>query len=132
MMFFKMSGTVILPVPVKNWLSIPLWEVHQLCKFGKYSSSRRRNMMDKWNHMVMSTLCHQHLRRIALRHFTKRCICCLSFMTVPPLEKWSTWLPKSRDYVPNVTIICGGVFLWRIFSLSSIWLSKFGGLLLKN
>ena len=111
MMFFKMSGTVILPVPVKNWLSIPLWEVHQLCKFGKYSSSRRRNMMDKWNHMVMSTLCHQHLRRIALRHFTKRCICCLSFMTAPPLEKESSGSARVYEIFATKYIV------WFTFSL---------------
>ena len=85
-----MSRTVTLPVPVKNWLSVPLREVHLLCKFGKPSSSRRRNMTDKQNHITMSILCHQHLQRITLRHFTKRCICCLSFMTVPPLEKESS------------------------------------------
>ena len=115
MTFFEMFGTVTLPVPVKSWLSIPLLEVHLLYKFEKRSSSRRGNMNDKQNRLTMSILCHQHLRRIALRHFTKRCICCLSFKTVPPLEKRSTWLSKSRDYLPNVSITCGGVFLWRIF-----------------
>ena len=33
MTFFEMFGTVTLPVPVKSWLSIPLPEVHLLCKF---------------------------------------------------------------------------------------------------
>ena len=74
-----MSRTVTLPVPVKNWLSVPLREVHLLCKFGKPSSSRRRNMTDQQNHITMSILCHQHLRRIHV-----------SFMTVPPLEKESS------------------------------------------
>ena len=90
MTFFEMFGTVTLPVPVKSWLSIPLLEVHLLYKFEKRSSSRRGNMNDKQNRLTMSILCHQHLRRIALRHFTKRCICCLSFMTIPPLEKESS------------------------------------------
>ena len=47
-------------------------------------------MTDKQNHMTMSILCHQHLRRIALRLFTKRCISYLSFVTTPPLEKESS------------------------------------------
>ena len=115
MMFFEIFGTVTLPVPLKNWMLIPLREMYVLSKFGKRSSSTSRSMTDKQNRMTMSILYHQHLRRIALRHFTKRCICCLSFKTVPPLEKRSTWLSKSRDYLPNVSITCGGVFLWRIF-----------------
>ena len=90
MTFFEMFGTVTLPVPVKKWLSISLREVCLHSKFGKLSSLTRRNMTDKQNHMTMSILCHQHLRRIALRLFTKRCICCLSFVTVPPLEKGSS------------------------------------------
>ena len=47
-------------------------------------------MVDKQNHMIMSILRHQHLRRIALRLFTKRCISNLSFVTVPPLQKESS------------------------------------------
>ena len=50
----------------------------------------QQNMSDKQNHMTMSILCHQHLRGIALGLFTKRCICCLSFVTVAPLEKESS------------------------------------------
>ena len=78
-----MFGTVTLPVPVKHWLSISLRELCLHSKFGKLSSSTRRNMADKQNHMIMSILRHQHLRRIALRLFTKRCISYLSFVTVP-------------------------------------------------
>ena len=126
-MFFEMFGTVTKPEPLKNWMSIPLREIYLLFKFGKHSSSINRSMTDKQNHMTIAILCHQHLRRIALRHFTKRCIYCLSLKTVPPLEKRCTWLSKSCDYVRNVTITCGEVFLWRIFSLSSVRLSRFGG-----
>ena len=90
MTFFEMFGTVTLPVPVKNWLSISLREVCLHSKFGKHSSSTRINMVDKQNHMIMSILRHQHLRRIALRLFNKRCISNLSFVTVPPLQKESS------------------------------------------
>ena len=90
MTFFEMFGTVTLPVPVKNWLSISLRELCLHSKFGRLSSSTRRNMADKQNHMIMSILRHKHLRRIALRLFTKRCISYLSFVTVPPLEKESS------------------------------------------
>ena len=90
MTFFEMFGTVTLPVPVKKWLSISLREVCLHSKFGKLSSLTRRNMTDKQNHMTMSILCHQHLRRIALRLFTKRCISYLSFVTKPHLEKESS------------------------------------------
>ena len=85
-----MFDTVTLPVPVKNRLSISLREVCLHSKFGKLSSLTRRNMTDKQNHMTMSILCHQHLRRIALRLFTKRCISYLSFVTKPHLEKESS------------------------------------------
>ena len=125
MTFFEMFGTVALLVPVKNWLSIPLREMYPLSKFGKRSSSTRRNMTDKQNLMIMSILCYQHLRRIA---FTKRCVCCLSFVTVPPLEKEmclivkDTWLRSC-----GVTITRGGMFLWRKSSLNGVRLSKFGG-----
>ena len=44
-------------------------------------------MGDKQNHKIMSILRHQHLRRIALRLFTKKCISYLGFVTVPPSEK---------------------------------------------
>ena len=127
MTFFEMFGTVALPVPVKNWLSITLREMYLLSKFGKLSSSTSRNMTDKQNHMIMSILCYQHLRRIAFRFFTKRYACCLSFMSEPPLEKEMcltvkvTWLSSC-----DVTINCGGMFLWRKFSLSGVRLSKFG------
>ena len=47
-------------------------------------------MGDKQNHKIMSILRHQHLRRIALRLFTKKCISYLGFVTVPPLEKESS------------------------------------------
>ena len=90
MTFFEMFGTVTLPVPVKKWLSISLREVCLHSKFGKLSSLTRRNMTDKQNHMTMSILCHQHLRRIALRLFTKRCISYLSFVTKPHLGKESS------------------------------------------
>ena len=85
-----MFGTVTLPVPVKNRLSISLLQVCLPSKFGKLSSLTTRNMTDKQNHMTISILCHQQLRRIALRLFTKRCISYLSFVTVPPLEKESS------------------------------------------
>ena len=90
MTFFEMFGTVTLPVPVKNWLSISLRELCLHSKFGKLSSSTMRNVADKQNHMIMSILRRQHLRRIALRFFTKRCISYLSFVTVPPLKKESS------------------------------------------
>ena len=80
MTFFEMFGTVTLPVPVKKWLSISLWEVCLHSKFGKHSSSTRRNMADKQNHMIMSILRHRHLRRIALRLYTKTCISYLAFV----------------------------------------------------
>ena len=44
-------------------------------------------MAEKQNHTITSILRHQHLRRIALGLFTKRCISYLSFVTVHPLEK---------------------------------------------
>ena len=109
-----MSGTVILVVSVTNWLSVPLREVHLLCKFGKRSSSRRRYLTDKQSHMPMSILCHQHLRRIALRHVTKRCIYCLSFMTVPPLEK------ESSGSASVYKIFATEHVAWFTFS-SSLW-----------
>ena len=90
MTYFEIFGTVTLPVTVKNWLSISLWEVCLYSKFGKLSSLTRRNMTDKQNHMTMSILCHQHLRRTALRLFTKRCISYLSSVTKPYLEKESS------------------------------------------
>ena len=93
-----MFGTVTLPVPVKNWLSISLREVCLHSKFGKLSSLTRRNMTDKQNHMTMSILCHQHLRRIALRLFTKRCISYLSFVTKPHLEKESSGSASVYEY----------------------------------
>ena len=89
MTFFEMFGTVALPVPVKNRLLISLQVVCLHSKFGKLSSLTWRNMIDKQNHMTMSILCHQHLRRIALRLLTKRCISYLIFVTVPDLEKES-------------------------------------------
>ena len=123
-----MFGRVALAVPVKNWLLIPLREVYLLSKFGKCSSSTSRNITDKQNHITMSILCHQHLQRIALRLFTKRCICCLSFVTVPPLEKEMHLIVKIMWlHSCDITIICGGVFLWRIFSVNSVQLSKIGG-----
>ena len=79
-----------LPVSVENWLSISPWEMCLRSKFGKLSSSTRRNMGDKQNHKIMSILRHQYLRRIALRLFTKKCISYLGFVTVPPLEKESS------------------------------------------
>ena len=87
MMFFEMFGTVALPVSVKNRLLIFLREVCRHSKFGKITSSTRRNMTYKQNHMTMSILCHQHLRRIALKVFTRRCISYISFVTVTPLQK---------------------------------------------
>ena len=87
MTFFEVFGAVALPVPVKKRISISLRQVYLLSKFGKRSSSTRRNVTNKQNHMTMSILCHQHLRRIAITLFTKRCI---SFMTIPPLEKESS------------------------------------------
>ena len=51
MMLFEMFGTVALPVPVKNWLSIPLRETYLLSKFGKLSSLTSRNMTDKHDHV---------------------------------------------------------------------------------
>ena len=98
-----MSRTVTLPVPVKNWLSVPLREVHLLCKFGKPSSSRRRNMTDKQNHITMSILCHQHLRMIHV-----------SFMTVPPLEK------ESSGSASVYKIFAAEHVAWFTFS-SSLW-----------
>ena len=89
MTFFEMFGTVALPVPVKNRLLISLQVVCLHSKFGKLSTLTWRNMIDKQNHMTMSILCHQHLRRIALRLLTKRCISYLIFVTVPALEKES-------------------------------------------
>ena len=121
-----MLSTVTLPVLVKNWPSIPLWEVYLLSKFGKLGSSTSRNMTDKQNHMIMSILCYQHLRRIAFKLFTKRCVCCLSFMTVPPLEKEMCLIVKVTQLGRcDIAIACGGMFLWRKFSLSGVWLSKF-------
>ena len=121
-----MLGTVVLPVPVKNWLLISLWEMHLLSKFGKLSSLISRNMTDKQNHMIMSIL-HCVILRIAFRLFTKRCVCCLSFMTVPPLEKEICLIVKVMWlHSCDVTITCGGMFLWRKFSLSVVRLSKFG------
>ena len=68
----------------------------------------------------------QHLGRIALRYFTKRYIWCLSFMNIPFRKKMYLimkiiWLSTYRHY-----------HLWRslpvrIFSLSSVRLSKFCG-----
>ena len=81
-MFFEMFDTVILPIPVKNWLSISLREVCLHSKFGKHSFSTRRNMTDKQNHMIKSILCHQHLRRIVLRLLPRY---------VFPI--WVSWLP---------------------------------------
>ena len=75
-----MFRTVTLPVPVKNSLLISLREVCLHSKFGEHSSSTRRNMADKQNPMIMSILRHRHLRRIALRLFTKRCSSYLSFV----------------------------------------------------
>ena len=112
-----MFGTVILPVPVKNWLSISLRAVHLLCKFGKPSSSRRRNMTDKQNHMTMSILWHQYMRRTALRNFPKRCICCLSFMTVPPLENESSGSASVYEIfaTEHIAWFTFSLLLWRQF-----------------
>ena len=119
-----MLGTVILPVTVKKWLSISLREVHLLCKFGKPSSSRGRNMTDRQNHMTMLILCHQHLRRIALRHFTKRCICCLSFMNVPPLEKESSGLLAFMKFLQQSIL---PDLLFHCFSEDSSFETKLDG-----
>ena len=73
---------VILPIPVKNWLLISLREVCLRSKFGKHSSSLRRNMTDKQNHMIKSILRHQHLRRLVLRLLPRE---------VFPI--WVSWLP---------------------------------------
>ena len=43
-MFFEMFGTVTIPVPLKNWMLIPLREMYLLSKFGKRSSSTSRSM----------------------------------------------------------------------------------------
>ena len=148
MTFFEMFGTVTLPVPVKNWLSISLREVCLHSKFGKLSSLTRRNMTDKQNHMTMSILCHQHLRRIALRLFTKRCISYLSFVTVPPLEKESSgsasvyeistanyiaWFPfhcLSEDSCFETTSMDENFFVNFLFNFVSPTLSHF--LITKN
>ena len=81
-MFFEMFRTVTSPVPVKSYQPIPLWEVYLLSKFGKCSILTSRNMTYKQNHKTKSILCHQHLRGIPLRLFTKRCIFRRSFVTV--------------------------------------------------
>ena len=128
MTFLEKFGTAILSATVKKWLLIPLQEMYLLSKFGRCSSSTSRNMTDKQNHMTMPILCHQQLRRIPLRLFTKRYICFLVFLTVTPLEKEMclivkvTWLNGFK-----VGIIGGRVFLWRIFSSSGVRLSNFGG-----
>ena len=108
---FEMFGTVALPLPVKNRLSISLREVFLHSKFGKLSSLTRRNMTDKQNHMTMSILCHQHLRRIALKLFTKRCISYISFVTAPPLEKE----PSDSASVYEVSTV--NYIAWFPFSL---------------
>ena len=122
MTFFEMFGTVTLPVPVKKWLSISLREVCLHSKFGKLSSLTRRNMTDKQNHMTMSILCHQHLRRIALRLFTKRCISYLSFVTKPHLEKESSGSASVYE-ISTTNYIAWFPFslpLWSCFETTSI------------
>ena len=118
MTFFEMFGTVTLPVPVKNWLSISLRELCLHSKFGRLSSSTRRNMADKQNHMIMSILRHQHLRRIALRLFTKRCISYLSFVTKPHLEKGFSGSPSIYE------ISTTNYIAWFPFSLP-LWRQLF-------
>ena len=119
MKFFKMFHTMTLPVPAKKCLSIPLREVYLLSKFDKRGSSTSINMADKQNHMTMSILCHQHLRRIALRLFTRICICYASFATVPPLEKEMCLIVKVTVYVDVTSLSpvekCSyGGFLFRV------------------
>ena len=99
-----MFGTVTLPVPAKNRLSISLREVCLHSKFGKLSSLTSRNMTNKQNHMIMSILCHQHQQRIALRLFTKKCISYLSFVTVPPLEKDSQVLLAFMKFLQQIIL----------------------------
>ena len=118
MTFFKIFGNVAIPVPVKSLLSVHLREMYLL--------SNLKNQNDQ-NHMTTPILCHQQLQRIVLRLFAKRYISCLSFVTVPTLEKEMCFIVKVmllRSW--DVTITCGGVILWRIFSLISVWLYKFG------
>ena len=130
MKFFKMFGTVTSPVPVKKCPLIPLWEVYLLSKFNKRSSLTSRNMADKQNHMIMSIFCHQHLWRIVLRLFTKRCIYCSSFTTVPHLEKEMYLIGKFTGLCScNVIIICEnmcsyGSFLFRGCTFAHIWWLK--------
>ena len=76
-------------------------------------------MTDKKNHMTMSILCHQHLRRITLRLFTKRCICCLSLVTALPLEK------ESSGSVSVYEISATKHITWFTFSLL-FWRQLFG------
>ena len=148
MTFFEMFGTVTLPVSVKNWLSISLREVCLHSKFGKLSFLTRKNMTDKQNHMTMSILLHQHLLRIELRLFTKRCISYLSFVTKPHLGKESSgsasvyeistanyiaWFPfhcLSEDSCFETTSMVENFFVNFLFNFVSPTLSHF--LITKN
>ena len=70
---------------------------------------------------------HQHLRMIVLWLFTRRCICCPSFATVPPLEQEMCLIVNVKGLRScNVTVSCGTVVLMVDSSLKGVRLSTCG------